>query len=133
MSEKRCWRNDNDIDDESLTDLTGSVTILGKLTNNFDDSFVMDNLLIHQNSSSITEYVEDFMHVKNQANFIFKRDFNDNHLVYYFVNGFKEEIREALQMLAPELYRGQLLWLKFSGLIAWRVIVCLCYVYWKWS
>ncbi|XP_017247330.2 transportin-1 [Daucus carota subsp. sativus] len=96
---------ENDIDDVigdgSLTDPTRTVIRLEKLTNTFDYLFVMDNFQIHQNSSSVTEYVEDFMHIKNRAEFIFKRKFDDDLLSYCFVEGLKEDFRDALELWAP--------------------------------
>lgn len=92
---------DAEIGDRSLTELIEIVTSSVKLTNNFDDSVVMDSLLIYQNSSSIKHYVRDFMHVKNKAEFIFMREFDDDLLAFCFVQGLKEKTRETLESWAP--------------------------------
>ncbi|KAL8099512.1 hypothetical protein AgCh_031954 [Apium graveolens] len=63
-----------------------------KFTDSFDDSVVMDSLLINQNSSSVMQYVENFMNVKNKVEFIFKREFDDDLISYCFVEGLKEEL-----------------------------------------
>ncbi|KAL8125324.1 hypothetical protein AgCh_012854 [Apium graveolens] len=93
---------ENDIDDGSSTYLTEPVSNSEKLKNSFDDSVVLDSLLVYQRSSSVTEYVEDFVHVKNRAEFIFKREFEDDLLSFCFVEGLKEELRDALEFWAPQ-------------------------------
>uniref|UniRef100_A0A166CXI3 Uncharacterized protein n=1 Tax=Daucus carota subsp. sativus TaxID=79200 RepID=A0A166CXI3_DAUCS len=112
---------ENDIDDVfgdgSLTDLTRTVNCSEKLTNICDDLFVMDNFRIHQNSSSITDYVEDFMYVKNRAELIFKRKFDDDLLSYCFVEGLKEDLRDALELWAPRTLQEAIILAKYKELL----------------
>lgn len=42
------------------------------------------------------------MHIKSRAEFIFQRSFDDGLLVYCFIDGLKVEIREALELSAPQ-------------------------------
>ncbi|KAL8091787.1 hypothetical protein AgCh_034154 [Apium graveolens] len=90
------------MDDGSSTNLTEPVSNSEKLKNSFDDSVFLDSLLLYQRSSSITEYVKDFIHVKNRAEFIFRSEFDDDLLSYCFIEGLKEELRDALEVWAPQ-------------------------------
>ncbi|KAL8121371.1 hypothetical protein AgCh_018200 [Apium graveolens] len=92
---------ENDIDDGSSTYLTEPISNSEKQKNSFDDSVVLDSLLVYQRSSSVTEYVEDFVHVKNRVEFILKREFDDDLLSFCFIEGLKEELRDALEFWAP--------------------------------
>ncbi|XP_074357642.1 uncharacterized protein LOC141697255 [Apium graveolens] len=101
-------------DGRNSNGLIGIENSFNKLASNFDDSFVMGNLLIHQNSSSITEYVEDFMRIKSRAEFIFECEFADIVLAYCFVVGLKEEIREALELWSPGTLQEAIYLAKFQ-------------------
>lgn len=83
----------------------------------------MDNLRICQNCSSIIEYVEDYMHIKARDEFIFECEFDDELLAYYFIDGLKEEIREALELWAPQTLQEAISLAKFQESVLAEILM----------
>lgn len=54
------------------------------------------------------------MHVKSKAEFIFKREFDDDLLSYCFVEGLKEELRDDLELWAPKTQQEAIYLAKFQ-------------------